>query len=351
MIFGRIISGYGYGCGYIALIVYGAEIATKFNRGKLISLMHLGLIVGIMVFTIIIPFTVTNEEIGPILTIGIISGVLSLFALAINQFYSYESPVILVTKDMDMDAQECLVKLRSEKYITLDIREDFHNIKEMVARDSRAKGTIYRIPTFYFLLLLKFVVVISYNYPLNVTRMNLAKVSIASFYGYNLQSFILALIKVLIGFVVTFVVDATGRRALMTCATRISGIVGFALAIAYVSTGYHVAGVFNIIFEVVSSAGIATIVDVYSGEAFTTNKKGIGLSLVHCFESLMHIVLLTVGVLVGDHELYIMGTVMLFLAGIFLLLSGFISYPETKGMSLIEATKQFMGIKIQCNLC
>lgn len=349
MIFGRVIAGYAYGSGHLALIVYAAEIGTKFNRGKLIALMHLGLVFGIMLFTIINPFTVDNEEIGIILTIGIISGILSLIALALNHFYTYESPVSLVMKDMDLDAQESLVKLRSEKYITLDIREDFHSIKEMVARDSRFKGTIYKVPTFYFVLLLNVLVVISYNYPLNLTRMNLAKMTITSFNGYNLQSFILALLRVIISVVVVFVIDVTGRRILMACATRLSGIFGFALAVAYVATGYNVAGVFSFIFEVFSSFGILIVADVYSAEAFTTSKKGIGLSLAHCLECLLQLVLVAVGVLVGVQ--YVLGTVILFLAGALLLLGGFVSFPETRKMLLVEATKRFLGIKVNCHVC
>lgn len=349
MIFGRIVAGYGYGSGHLALIVYAAEIGTKFNRGKLIALMHLGLVFGIMIFTIINPFTVDNEEFGIILTIGIISGILSLIALAINHFYTYESPVSLVIHDLDLDAQESLVKLRSEKYITLDIREDFHSIKEMVAHDSRLKGTIYKVPAFYFVLLLKVLVVISYNYPLNVTRINLAMITITSFNGYNLQSFCLALLRVIISVVVVFVIDVTGRRILIACATRLTGIFGFALAVAYVATGYNVAGVFNFIFEVFSSFGIIIVTDVYCAEAFTTTKKGIGLSLAHCLECLLQLILVVVGILAGVQ--YVVGTVILFLAGALLLLGGFVSFPETRKMLLVNATKRFLGIKVNCHVC
>lgn len=349
MIFGRLIAGYSYGCAYIGLIVYAAEISTKYNRGKLTALMHLGLTLGVLIFTVIIPFTAANEEFGIIIAIGVISGVLSLIALVINHFFTYESPVALIIQDLDSDAQESLVKLRSEKYITNDIRENFQSIKDMVTRDLRYNGTIYKIPTFYFLLLLKLIAIVVFSYPVNVTRLNLAKSTIVAFYGYNLQSLLLALVRTLISIAVVFVVDVTGRRLLMTWSIRISALLGFALAISFAASAYNVATVFNFGFELSSSFGILMIVDIYSGEAFTTSKKGIGLSLVNCFENLLHIILIFIGVLAGIE--FVVSVVFLFITAAVLLIGGFISYPETKKMSLVEATKRFLGIKLNVHLC
>lgn len=279
---------------------------------------------------------------------GIVSGVLSLISLVISYFFTYESPVALISQDLDSDAQECLVKLRNEKYITLTIREDFHALKEMVSRDSRQEGSIYKISNFYFYILLKLLAITVFNYPLNMTRLAIVQSTVRPFFGYNLQSFLLALLRFIFGLVTVFIVDETGRRMILIWSIRFGAVIALPLAITFVSNAYMAMGIFNFIFECMTSFGLLTIVDVYSGEIFTTKKKGTGLSLVNCYEQVLHIILLNIGILVGLQ--FAVTTVFLFLTTILLVLFSFLHYPETKRLPLIEATKKFMGVKFNWKL-
>lgn len=349
LVFARVVSGYGHGTAYLALIIYASEIATTENRGKLISLIHMGHVSGILLFSIIVPFTVAEKQIEIVHLMGITSGVFALIALPLHHFFTYESPACLIKKGNDLDAQENIVKFRNAKYITAEIRDDFQSMREMVMRDSRFVGSIWRLSSFYFILFLKMLSVIVFNYPLNVTRINLAKATITGLKDYPFQPLLLAAIRFLFSLVIVFVIDGTGRKRTLSWSVRTSFIAMLVLSIGYVTSSQTIPIIFNFAFEIFSSMGTLMTIDVYSAEAFNMSKKGIGLSLANCVENFFQIVLLLIGI--GFGITHVCSFVVLFVAAAYLLLFVFVNLPETRKIPLPDVTNAFTGISFKLCFC
>ncbi|XP_037038618.1 glucose transporter GlcP-like [Bradysia coprophila] len=349
LIFARVISGYGHGTAYLALMIYAAEISTNQNRGKLISLIHMGFVSGIVLFSVMVPFTVAEKQIEIVHLMGVLSGALAVVALPLHHFFTYESPAFLIKVGNDLDGQENLVKFRNDKYITPEIRDEFQGLKDMVMRDSRFVGSIWRLSSFYFLLFLKMLSVIVFNYPLNVTRINLAKATITSLQDYPFQPLLLSAIRFLFSLVIVFVIDGTGRKRSLSWSVRTSFIAMLVLSIGYVASSQTIPIIFNFAFELFSSMGTLMTIDVYSGEALNMAKKGIGLSLANCVENLFQIVLLSIGI--GFGITYVCSSAVLFVAAAYLLLFVFVNLPETRKVPLPDVTGKFTGISFKLCFC
>lgn len=349
LVFARVISGYGHGTAYLALMIYASEISTNHNRGKLIALIHMGFVSGILLFSIVVPFTVAEKQIEIVHLMGVITGVFAIAALPLHHFFTYESPACLIKRGNDLDAQENIVKFRNDKYITAEIRDDFQFLKEMVMRDSRFVGSIWRLSPFYFICFLKMLSVIIFNYPLNITRINLAKATITSLKDYPFQPLLLALIRFLFSIVIVFVIDGTGRKRTLSWSVRTSFVAMLVLSIGYVASSQTIPVIFNFAFELFSSMGTLMTIDVYSGEAFNMTKKGIGLSLANCLENLFQIVLLSIGI--GFGITYVCSFVVLFVAAAYLLLFTFVNFPETRKIPLSDVTSEFKGISFRFCFC
>lgn len=309
----------------------------------------MGLVSGILIFSIIVPFTVAEKQIEIVHLMGILSGVSSLIALPLHHFFTYESPASLIKKGNDLDAQENIVKFRNDKYITAEIREDFQNLKGMIDRDSRFVGSIWRLSSFYFILFLKMLSVIVFNYPLNITRINLAKATITSLKDYPFQPLLLSAIRFLFSLVIVFVIDGTGRKRTLSWSVRTSFIAMLVLSIGYVTSSQTIPIIFNFAFELFSSMGILMTIDVYSGEAFNMAKKGIGLSLANCAENIFQIVLLVVGI--GFGVTYVCSFVVLFVTAAYLLLFVFVNLPETRKIPMTDVVSEFKGISFKFCFC
>ncbi|KAJ6636029.1 Sugar transporter ERD6-like 7 [Pseudolycoriella hygida] len=349
LVFARVLSGYGHGTAYLALIIYASEIATKDNRGKCIALIHMSYVSGIVLFSLIVPFTVAEKQIEIVHLMGVLSGAFSLIALPLHHFFTYESPASLIKKGNDLEAQENIVKFRNAKYITNEIRADFQHLREMVMRDSRFVGSVWRLSPFYFILFLKMLGVIVFNYPLNVTRINLAKATITSLGDYPFQPLLLSVIRFLFSLVIVFVIDGTGRKRSLSWSIRTSFVAMLILAIGYVASSQTIPIIFNFAFEVFSSMGTLMTIDVYSGEAFNMAKKGIGLSLANCIENFFQIVLLLVGI--GFGITYVCSSAVLFIAAAYLLIFVFVNLPETRKVPLPDVTSKFTGISFKFCFC
>lgn len=349
LVFARLITGYGHGTAYLALIIYASEISTSQNRGKLISLIHMGFVSGILLFSIIVPFTVAEKQIEIVHLMGVTTGALAIVALPLHHFFTYESPAYLIKIGNDLDAQENIVKFRNDKYITSEIREDFQGLKEMVMRDARFVGSIWRLSSFYFILFLKMLSVIVFNYPLNMTRISLAKATITSLKDYPFQPLLLSAIRFLFGLVIVLVIDGTGRKRTLSWSIRTSFIAMLVLSIGYVTSSQTIPIIFNFAFELFSSMGTLMTIDVYSAEAFNMTKKGIGLSLANCVENFVQIILLLIGI--GFGITYVCSFVVLFVAAAYLFLFVFVSLPETRKIPLPDVTNEFRGISFKFCFC
>lgn len=349
LVFARIVSGYGHGSAYLALIIYASEISTHKNRGKLICLIHMGQVVGILLFSIIVPFTVAEKQIEILHLMGVTTGAFALIALPLHHFFTYETPPCLIKRGNDLDAQENIVKFRNDKYITPEIRDDFHNIRDMVMADSRFVGSIWRLSPYYFILFLKMLSVIVFNYPLNMTRISLAKATITSLQDYPFQPVLLSGIRFLFSLVILFIIDGTGRKRTLSWSIRTSFIAMLILSIGYVSNSLTISIIFNFAFEIFSSMGTLMTIDVYSGEAFNMTKKGIGLSLANCVENFFQIVLLIIGI--GFGITYVCSFVVLFIAAAYLLLFVFVNLPETRKVPLPDVPSKFTGISFKLCFC
>lgn len=309
----------------------------------------MGFVSGILLFSVMVPFTVAEKQIEIVHLIGVMSGAISVVALPLHHFFTYESPAFLIKAGNDLDAQENMIKFRNDKYITAEIRDEFQGLKDMVMRDSRFVGSIWRLSSFYFLLFLKMLSVIVFNYPLNVTRINLAKATITSMEDYPFQPLLLSAIRFIFSLVIVFVIDGTGRKRTLSWSVRTSFIAMLVLSIGYVASSRTIPIIFNFAFELFSSMGTLMAIDVYSGEALNMGKKGIGLSLANCVENVVQIALLSIGI--GFGITYVCSSAVLFVAAVYLFLFVFVNLPETRNVPLPDVTSKFTGISFELCFC
>lgn len=349
LMIGMVFAGYAFGGSYLTMIAYSGEISTQRNRGHIVSLLHLGILIGIFVFTLLNAFTLYNEDIDMVSLMGIISGVICIALLPIHYFLMPESPFYLVKHEMDSESIDVFMHLRNERPITTATRNEFHEIQQTVERDFRLTDSVFKLSEFYYILVLRGLLVFAFNYPLNHAHMKIAHEAFGPVDGYRIYPIILAAIRVLFGLFVHCLVDKFGRKLLNRwCAGLGSGLYLISAILVTSKTEPIVEFVF-LTLGMITVPIVISVADILSAEAFTANKKGTSLSLVNCFECLLQLLLMMLGTGIGIT--YVFSFVIIFLCATGLGLIALLHVPETKNTSLFMARNKFNGLFIDVKCC
>lgn len=265
----------------------------------------------------------------------------SLMGLAFIPCFTLESVVYLIQRQLYRDAINNMVKLRSESQETWEIKNDFDEMKLMVAEDLRTKRSIFKdgnTRPFILILLTKFVSALGFNYALNMIRVAAVDPvttemwSPTTIYG----------IRWVVASVCLFLVDVYGRKKLIFTSALGAGLSLILYGIIYATTDHQIGQSIPIlVFEVFASIGMPNIPDVLMAEAFPITKKILSMTIASITEYALQILIIgiTYQMALASFVLPIVFTfgALLVVLAIFL----FLNLPETRVMSLRQARSEF----------
>lgn len=343
LIIARTLAGLAHGIAYITGICHGSENSVKEYRGTLLSCFHFMILCS--VFTVVAVFPIETDPSVDITYLNIIIGGLclmySVLGLAMVPCMTFESVVYLIQRQQYREAINNMMKLRNESQETWEIKNDFDEMKLMVAEDLRTKRSILKdgnTRPFILILLTKFVVALGFNYALNMIRVA-AVVPLAT----DLWSGLLIWgIRFTVATVFIFLVDVLGRKKLFSVSTLGAGIALVFYGILYLTVDNHIAlSIPILIFEVFAGIGMCNIPDVLMAEAFPITKKILSMTIANVMEHALQILIIAVTYQMSISN-YIVPVVFSF--GVILIVLTVFLYmnlPETRVMSLRQARSEF----------
>lgn len=342
----RVIFGYCFGLTYLTMIAKCGEISSLWNRGTLISCIQLSFTLGIFIFTMLNAFY--KNEILMNLN-RIIAGVtiaIAVFSYILNYCLGVESPVFLFQNDKYSEAINLMKKLRNEEHESRDTRYEYEELRLMTLEDSLEGSSIFYQKTFYFILLLKTLVTLTFTNPINFARIFLASKYISNINAVAVQSVLLISVRILTTIFPIVTMDSFGRRIHILWTARLTTLILIVMGILAIIDTWSIV-IFLFIYEAVTGFGMHATVDTFSSEIFSTKKKGIGLSFLVCVESIIHLLLSVLAIQVNMSDFYYL---IMFFTAIFTLLMGFMEIPETRRLTLREARKRFHRIEFNFKL-
>lgn len=353
----RILSGIGYGYIQLVFIVHGSEVSVAKLRGMFLNTFNFCLATGMVVGTAFMMTNQTNSGLAHYRAFGIFIIFYTALAHLFLYIFCIESPVFLLQQGDVIGATQVMIKLRNESVETWDIRNDVSELKAMLTEDSQCDKNIWSEGNSRPLLILicaKLLLVLSFNYPLNMIRINTVD---AMFFTEDLAAaaILLSTTRCVIAVLILFAVDYFGRRFLLLYGGISAGALAVLLSIFMFLNkvqegGLEAPSVFSILFETlpVFAYGIS---DILCGEAFPIVKKPQSIALVIIIENILQATLLmsTYAYLNGTitpidqiGDFYIISLVL----GLLILVTTYICskyVPETTYLSIRETKNLFRG--------
>lgn len=286
-------------------------------------------------------FDSTADNFNFNMLIGTLCLIYAVLGLAFIPCLTFESVVYLIQRQQYREAIHNMIKLRNETAETWEIKNDFDEMKLMVAEDLRTKPSIFQdgnTRPFILILLTKFVVVLGFNYALNMIRVAALQEVTSEMWA----SGTLLGIRVIVVTVSIFFVDVLGRRKLFFVSTMGAGCALLIYGLIYLTTDNAIGQSIPIfLFEVFSGIGILHIPDVLLSEAFPITKKIISMTICACTEYAVHVVIIGVTYQMTVRQ-YLVPLVFTF-GALICVLAAFLyqNLPETRVMSLRQARSEF----------
>lgn len=288
-----------------------------------------------------VDFDYTDDNFNFNMLLGALALFYAILGIAFVPCLTFESVVYLIQRQQYREAIHNMIKLRNETAETWEIKNDFDEMKLMVAEDLRTKPSIFQdgnTRPFILMLLTKFVVVLGFNYALNMIR-------VAALFEITSEmwaSGTLLGIRFVVVTVSMFFVDVLGRRKMFFVSTMGSGCALLLFGVLYLTTDNAIGQSVPIfIFEVFSGIGILHIPDVLLSEAFPITKKILSMTICACSEYALHIVIIGVTYQMTVRQ-YLVPLVFTF--GVLICVLAVFLYqnlPETRVMSLRQARSEF----------
>lgn len=344
LIIARALAGIAHGFAYITGICHASENSVKEYRGILISYFHYCIILSAFIVTVILPLE-GNPQAHTFdynMLLGGMCLLYSVLGLAFVPCLTFESIVYLIQRLMYREAITNMIKLRSESQETWEIKNDFDEMKLMVAEDLRAKRSILKdgnTRPLILIVLTKFVTALGFNYALNMIRMEGVDPLTTAMWSPTT----LLAIRVIVMSICIFLVDTLGRKKLFGVSTLGAGISLIVYGIVHTLTDYAAIGrsIPIFAFEVLASIGMLNIPDVLMSEAFPIKKKILSITLASLTEHALQILIIGLTYQMSV-ESYVVPVVFTF-GAILVTLAVFLytNLPETRVMSLRQARSEF----------
>ena len=242
----RMIGGLAFGAALILAPAYIAEISTAENRGKLVSIQQLNIVLGFFAAFL------SNNYLNDLNTSGgsflndenvwrwmlgleLIPAVLYFIFL----FFVPKSPRWLYSKNKAKEAQEVLHLIHGEKTAAIEIQSIEENIK---TADQKEKTSLVELlkPSLRFILIIGLVLgVLQQITGINAVYFYATSIFKQTGMGTNAafeSGVLMSLITVLFTFLAIFLIDKIGRRPLL-----LFGIAGIALSLLICAYGFQQA--------------------------------------------------------------------------------------------------------------
>ena len=302
------------------------------------TLIHTSLLTGIFMISLINQqvYSVRTIDVSSEVIIGVIGVIVVPIGTLLAFFYLLESPVYLIKNQREDEALEVLIRLRNKKKENQEIRDEFNELKQMVDEDeqNQKKFDSKHMKQFIVIVLLKLSFVATFNLPINFLFIS----SVGTDF-YN------GVLRMGVCLVTMFFVDINKKQILIASA-GLSGIVLFSSVSSFVSTDKYndslAAVVIALMFQLFTGLGIGSLADIYSTEAFNTNKKPQCIAFATSIEYIVQIILVYCTFSYKISPYVILVPSFLMLIGTSFVVWYFI--PDTKHMSLREARNKFFKL-------
>ncbi len=357
----RFLGGIGIGIASGLSPMYIAEISPASIRGRLVSVNQLAIVIGILsaqivnmliaeplpVGAVLPPIDSWNCQMGWRWMFWAAAVPAAVFILMV--FFIPESPRWLLLKGRTENAKAILTKIGGDAYAQAGIE----SVEDSAAAEGNAGGlrTLFS-RRFIRILTLGVVVAVFQQWCGTNVIFNYAQ-EIFSNAGYDIGDMLFnivltGIVNVVFTIVALFTVDRLGRRSLM-----LIGAISLAVIYAILGTCYffHVTGFFMIVLVVAAIASYAMtlgpIAWVLIAEIFPNRVRGVAVATctfalwVGCFTLTYSFPILNSSL--GSYGTFWIYALICALSGIYL----YFGLPETKGKSLEEIEKEFVGEESQ----
>ena len=341
---GRLLAGVSHGITYITVLIHGCEIAVPKIRGYVLTTIHLCLLIGVFTFSTIILHDQNASLFEANKQLGIYGLIYVSLGLILGIFFSRESPVFLIQQKREQEANEIMIRLRSETSENQEIRNDFIEFKTMLTEDAQSDVKLFdpsNRNSLFLIMLLRLSFVMSFNMPLNMIWLK----GVAAQFDDVLidpSAMLLSGLRFIVTLVVMFAVDSR-KKMLVITSTGLLGAIFLLMAILYkfsadviVPMGIMFMAFF---FQFFGGLGIGTIGDIYSSEAFNTTNKPASIAFTAAIEFTLQLILIFITFYINICYFSMM---VILCINMFLVCNIIVFYlPETSKMSLREARNQF----------
>lgn len=329
------------------MLAYTGEISQKQNRGAITSLIYISTTIGILIFCIVNTLTNGAYKYDMNRIFGCVTAVLSGASFICILWLTQESPLYLLLEDTRVKAVGTLLKLRGEQIESAETEEELEKMQILINDDKNDNKSIFKNQSIYFMLALKFLSVLTFNYSINTIRLFMVEESIGPINEYSVQPVFLVIVRLVSALIPFITLDLYGRRFHIIWTARGCSICLILSAIIVGTTNWTpIVSVF--LYEIVQGFGLQMAIDVISTEIFTTKKKGTALGFVIFFESFLQLLILSITLLVTITDTY---TIIVFsVFGVLIGLLSFLKIPETKNLFMKDARNVYYGVGVKLSL-
>ncbi|KAJ9581682.1 hypothetical protein L9F63_023146 [Diploptera punctata] len=307
LLIARTIGGFGVGIVFSICPVYVAEIAEDKIRGILGTLMQLLMNIG----------TLVEFAVGPYVsykTLGWVSGFFPLLFLVLMSFMP-ESPRYHCMKNKRDRAEASLLKLRGAKNCQ-DIKEELDQMQKVVEEEMTKKGRprdlISTKGTRRALLLMLGLITVQQfggNMAIMSNAQEIFRTSGGDALDPSISAIIMGIIQLVVSVVTSFLVDRLGRRILLListigCATSLFTLGTYqylTLKVGLDTSHWNWLPLFSLMMFLVSYClGLGPLPIAYCGEIFSSNVRGLALSIASMMLSFSFIIVTKLYQVVAD---------------------------------------------------
>lgn len=318
---------------------------TQNLRGMLVSTLNYLIFTSVFLCgSLTLP---VDEDFEAFQWFGITTIIFCIMSFIFIPIFTRESPVALIKQKKYNEALSLMIRVRCESNETWTIRNEFNELKAMVEEDEQSSSGIFdegNLRPLMFITLLKIGFVLSFNYGLNMIRLNYSTVYI----GEETNSTVMVLmgIRMVAGLITLFTIDSKGRKPHFYFAFGGSSILLIVMAVVAAFDPTDVSWpleILQILYEIAGGIGMGMISDVYSSEAFNTTKKPKSIFFSSSVEFFLQAVIIAVTFNVTLSSTY--SWIYLTASGVLLLaITAFLfkKLPETAKMSIRQSRNEFV---------
>lgn len=343
IVIGLMALGYAHGAIYVTLLAYVGEISSKENRGLIMTTLHFTFVLGIFIFQIMQTFADNFDSDDTNFVLRLIIILITIIGILFSYIYMPESPVYLLIKDDIPGAGQVLTKLRCNEDDNLKTNTEFRDLQKFVDDDLKLDmPTVFKSKALHLFGALKVLSVVLFNYPFNLSRIIDLSYEIDDL---QMNYFFTILARLIGALMAIMLIELMSRRRLyqtLMLFTSVTVIVMVVFDLTDISLIIP-----TICFELISSAGLLQLIDIYSTEAFSSSKRGKGLSLIVFFENLIQLGIAALAMTINKpsdigkgniNDYFKSGT--LIITMILMFIFNFLNVPETKNLPLVNVRKE-----------